>query len=381
LGAAVSEVSFERAIAVMKRGLRIADAIVVDATSDDLAWSPDEAIRAANLALRVRQLEGSVAMFTGARWNRIPIAVLVPDERTAEMLRHDPKMRFVIACVTQPRANWYYPYVDPWPEIYDQIDEAAYLSALERMDEMEALGHRFKEVERGRWIRFIAPEERARRGRLRELESDSYDGGSDRLLLRARRRRANSWDGTDVVLLERTAVERDLYRLENLVNNAYAERDMQRFFEERPYMLGAGAHDTKGHPTFRPEGSPAWYPDFIQRSFNGSIRPKPATIIELKTPRTRILTKTGLDWHWARPVLAGIQQTRRYAEFAQDGRYAPQLTAILGEVPARTKKVLIAGRVSRYERDHLERVRRYCQDVDVRGYDEVYDETVERHAG
>ncbi len=381
LGASVSEVSYERAIPVMKSGLRVADAIVINATLDGLGWTSDDVIRAANLALRIRRLEGSVAMLTGARWNGIPIAILVRDEQTAEMLRHDAQTRFVIPCVTEPLANWYYPYVDPWPEIYDEIDEAAYLSALERMEQMESLGHGFKEIERGRWIRYILPEERTRSGRLVELESDLYDGGADMLLLRAHRRRAASWSGSDVILIERTAVERDLYRLEHLITNAHSESDMQRFFEERPYMLGAGAHDTVGHPVFRPDGRPAWYPDFVQRSFNASVRPKPATIIELKTPRTRILTKTGLDWHWARPVQAGIQQTRRYAEFTRDRRYAQQLAAILGEAPARTKKILIAGRAGRYERDHLERMRRYDQDVDVRGYDETWDNVVERHAG
>ena len=151
MGASVAQVRYDRTTATMKYGLRVADAVVIDATNNNALVS-SQVIRATNLALETRQLPDYVAMPSGARWNGLPVAMLVDDEWTAYAIASDPSLRFVIPCVIQPSWNWYHEYVDPWPDIYQRIDDAAYWTTLQRLEEMQSIGHRF-EVRHGRWIR------------------------------------------------------------------------------------------------------------------------------------------------------------------------------------------------------------------------------------
>ena len=75
------------------------------------------------------------------------------------------------------------------------------------------------------------------------------------------------------MLIERAAVERDLLEYEHLVDNAHAESEMQHFYQQRPYVLGAGAYETTAHPRFDPIGSPApIFLDLVQHPFNGGSR-------------------------------------------------------------------------------------------------------------
>jgi hypothetical protein len=264
-------------------------------------------------------------------------------------------------------------------EIYRRLDHAAFVNAMERLEQMQTVGHRFQ-IKDGRWLRLVPPSLRRRHGSRPEVETQLYDGRADRLL-RRNREKGGAWNGRDVVLIEHSAAQHDLDLYEHLINHAHAESEMQQFYEQRPYMLGAGAFEFSAHPAFRPADSvrPS-YPDLVQHSFNNAIFPKPARIIELKTPRSRLLTKTGSDWHWARSVTAGLTQTRRYAAHAKERRYKQQMEAILGEAPKRVEKLLIAGRADRYDRDRLDLARKYDRDVDVRGYDEMLDAAIDRYA-
>jgi hypothetical protein len=378
MGAAVTELHYDHVVATLKYGLRVADVVVIESGNDN-PLRGDGVIRAVNLANAIHTLPNYVAMQNGTRWNGIPIAVLVDDMYTANAIAADPTLQFVVPCSTERLSFTYYEYVDPWVTIYRQIDQAALVNAMNRLEQMQTLGHRF-EVEHGRWLRLVPPSLRRQHGGRPEIETQLYDGSADRLLRRSRET-DKDWNGRDVVLIEHAAAQHDLDRYEYLVNHAHAESEMQRFYEQRPYMLGAGAFEISAHPAFRPAGAvrPS-YPDLVRHSFNNAIVPKPARIIELKTPRSRLITKTGSDWHWARAVTAGLAQTRRYAAHAKQRQYKQQMEAILGESPKRVEKLLIAGRAAHYERERLELARKYDRDVDVRGYDEMLDAAIDRYA-
>jgi hypothetical protein len=374
MGASVAQVRYDRATATMKYGLRVADVVVVDATNYNVL-EDSQVLRGANLALEIHRLPDYVAMPNGTRWNGVPVVLLVDDQWTASAIASDPSLRNVIACAVRPSSNWYYEYVDPWSGIYQRIDDAAYQSALRRLEEMQSVGHRF-EVKYGRWIRLIPPSLRGRR----EVETALYSGSAD-LLMRRRRREGGNWAAKDVLLIEQGAVERDLLEYEHLVDNAHAESEMQRFYEQRPYVLGAGAYETTAHPRFNSLGAPSpVFPDLVQHPFNGGLVPRAAKIIELKTPRTRLLTRTGLDWHWARATTAGLAQTRRYAAHATAKKYKKQMEAIFGDAPKRVEKLLIAGRAGKYADERLALAREYDSDVEVRGYDEMAKLALERYA-
>ncbi len=378
MGASVAQVHYDRAIATMKYALRVADAVVVD-TTDGNVLTNSQVIWGINLARAIHGLPNYISMPNGTRWNGIPIALLVEDDQVAAAVASDPGLRFVVPCITQPRWNWYYDYVDPWQDIYERIDKAAYENTLQRLEEMQSLGHRFQ-IKDDRWIRLIPPSMRRRFGALPEIESTLYDGGSDSLL-RHRRKEYDSWTGRDVVLIERSAVERDLSKYENLVSKAHSEAEMQRFYEQSPYVLGAGAYETTAHPAFQSnDASSPMYPDLVHHSFNSGLVPKAAKIIELKTPRTRLLTKTGLDWHWARQAMAGLAQTRRYAAHAKERQYKHQMEAVFGEAPKRIEKLLIAGNAGKYDHERLALARSYDNDIEVRGYDEMLGAALERYA-
>jgi hypothetical protein len=378
MGASVAQVHYDRAVATMKYALRVADAVVVDTTNGNVLTN-SQLIRGINLATEIHRLPNYVSMPNGTRWNGIPIALLVDGDDIAAAVASDPALRFVVACVTQPRWNWYYDYVDPWQDIYERIDKAAYENTLQRLEEMQSLGHRFQ-IKDNRWIRLIPPSMRRRLGALPEIESLLYDGRFDKFL-RRHRQESDRWTGRDVVLLERSAVERDLYQYEYLVSKAHTEAEMQRFYEQSPYVLGAGAYETSAHPAFQADdASSPMYPDLVQHPFNTGLVPKAAKIIELKTPRTRLLTKTGLDWHWARQATAGLAQTRRYAAHAKGRQYKRQMEAIFGEAPKRIERLLIAGNAGKYDRERLALSRSYDSDVEVRGHDEMFGVALERYA-
>lgn len=378
MGASVAQVHYDRSVVTMKYALRVADAIVIDTTGGS-ALRAGDVVRGVNLALAIRNLPDYVSMPNGTRWNGISVAVIVYDEETAAALTSDPALHFVVPCVIQPSWNWYYEYVNPWPEIYQRIDDAAYANTLDRLEEMQSLGHRYQ-VQDGRWIRLLPPSLRRHRGSMPEVESTLYSGNAD-LLLRRRRKEGAPWTARDVVLIERVAVENDLCHYEHLVNNAHSEVEMQRFLERRPYVLGAGPYETTAHPTFQPdEPSPPIYPDLVQHPFNGGLVPKAAKIIELKTPRTRLLTKTGLDWHWSRQATAGLAQTRRYAAHAGAPKYTQQMEAIFGDAPRRIERLLVAGRAGKFDLERLTLARQYDSDVEVRGYDEMVNVAIDRYA-
>jgi hypothetical protein len=370
MGASVIELHHLEVEPTIKHDARVADAIVIE-TKNGNPLSGSGVLEAVNLAKQIRRLPDYFSMPNGARWNGIPIAVVVDDQRTADAMAADPELKFIIPCSLRrfDLLN-YYEYIDPWLEIYRRIDEAALANAQARMDQMQSVGHRFQVID-GRWIRLVPPPTKRQHGSRPELETQLYSGSADRLIRRTREVEA-SWDGRDVVLLERAAVEIDLDRYEHLVDRPHIELEVQRFYGQRPYMLGSGAFETTAHPQFRPAGaSRPTPPDFVQHSYNRAIVPKPARIVELKNNSSKLLTKTGTDWHWARTVTGALAQVRRYAEHATARQYRLQMEALLGEAPKRVEKLLIAGRADRYDPERLDRARKHEKDVEVRGHDEM----------
>jgi hypothetical protein len=377
MGGAVTQLHFERIVPMMKIGLRVADAVAIDAHSD-LMFGTDNLTRAVNLAKDIRSLPDWVSMLNGTRWNGIPIALLLDDDEIADYVAADPSLRSMIVCSTRRFSVSYYEYTDPWIQIYDRLDDAAYQNAMERVDQMQSVGHRV-EVRDGRWLRMLPPPLRTRNGTLAEIETQLYNGRADQLIRRSRR--DDDWDGRDVLLIEREGVSGDLDGFEHLVGHAHNESEMQHFYGQRPYMLGAGAFETTAHPQFWPlETKRPTPPDFVQHSCNDAIVPKPGRVVEIKTPKTRLLTKTGLDWHFASRAVAGLAQARRYSTHAKEPKYRAQMEAIFGEAPRRVEKMLIVGTAANHGREELDRVREYDQDVLVRGFDEMLDTALSRFA-
>lgn len=185
LGAAVNAVAYDNAIAVMKYGIRAADAVVIEESRNDL--SSMGAMRLANMARAIHELPDPVAMPSGARWKGIPIVALVDHDDVANALHLD--LPYVIACATENLFYW--DYIDPWPDIYDRIDSAVYENKLARMEEMQRLGFRFQ-LMGGRYLRLIPPNPRRRNGALQDLETPLYSGLHD-VLLRRRRDTEDHW--------------------------------------------------------------------------------------------------------------------------------------------------------------------------------------------
>jgi hypothetical protein len=370
MGAAVIEIHYLHVVSTMKYGVRVADAIVIEANAGN-PLKGGHVVKAINLAKDIRRLPDYVSMPNGARWNGIPIAVIVDDRRTADAIAADPELGFIVPCsLRRFEFAEYFEYVDPWVEIYRRIDAAALANILARVDQMQSVGHRFQTVD-GRWLRLVPPSMRRRHGSRPENETKLYDGTADQLVRRHRDAGA-LWDGRDVILVERSAVEIDLNRYEQLVKRPHAELEMQQYYKQRPYMLGGGAFETSAHPQFRPAGANRpWYPDFVQHPFNGGIVPKPARVIELKKNDSLLITKTGTDWHWGRTATAGLAQVRRYAAHMKDRQYRLQMEALFGEAPKQVERLLIAGRADQYDADRLDRARKYDRDVEFRGYDEM----------
>jgi len=371
LGAMVNAVSYDRALSLMKLGLRVADAVVIEDVHNILAG--DGPIRVANLARTIYALPDWVCMPTGARWNSIPIILIVDDPNVAHAMEAD--LGF-ITCASGSVTYWR--YIDPWPAIYQRIGDAAYRNALQRLEEMQTIGYRFQ-MRDGRWLRLVPPMRKRRSGFGTELETALYNGNAD-LLLKRRRAPDDDWNARDVVLLEPGANERDLYLYEHLVRHGSGEKEMQRFYSQRTFVLGCGAYEVRTHPALRPAGTNTIYPDLVQRSFNDALVPKPARVIELKRLDAKIIVKNGLDHQFSHDVDKGIMQTHRYGDFLSEEKYIPQVEATFGESPNRIEKLLIVGRASKHDRDRLDYVRRWQPYVEVRGYDEMYEEAVSRFA-
>lgn len=378
MGAAVAEVLADQIVPLLKLGPRVADAIVLESTNTN-PLAGNTALALLQLAQAIHDLEDSVTMPTGTRWNGIPIIVLVDDQATADAIAADPRYRFVTP-VSLGRFDFeYYDYIDPWISIYDRIDRAVLENTLTRLAEMEAIGHRFQVIG-GRWLRFIPPSLAKKAGFAPDLQTVLYDGRADRFLNR-RRELDDEWRGRDVVHLEHQAIEKDLDEYERLVRNHHTESEMQRFYRERPYILGAGAFETTDHPAFRIDGRERpVFPDFIQHSFNAAIIPKPARVIELKTNKEPIISRRGLDWAWGRASAFGINQSRRYTEHMSAPEYRSQMEALFGEAPERVERMVITGTASRHDRERLDWVKKYDPDVEVRGYDEMFESAVGRYA-
>ncbi len=378
MGAAVAEVRADQIVSLLKLGVRVADAIVLESTNAN-PLSGNLAISLLQLAKAIHDLSDSVTMPTGSRWNGIPIIVLVDDKMTADAIASDSYYRFVIPCSVERIQFEYYDYIDPWIGIYDKIDRAVLENTLARIAEMESVGHRFQIIG-GRWLRLVPPSLARKAGSSPELQTALYDGRADQFLNR-RRELGEEWHGRDVVLLELKAIERDLDLYESLTVRRHSENEMQRFYRERPYVLGAGAFETTSHPAFRINGrAQPVFPDFIQHSFNAAIVPKPARVIELKTNKEPIMTRSGLYWAWGRTSALGINQSRSYAEHMNAPEYRSQMEALFGEAPTRVERMVITGTASRHDPEKLAWVKKYDPDVEVRGYDEMFEYAVGRYA-
>lgn len=378
MGASVTEVSPDRAISLLKMGLRVADAIVIESVEFNALFA-DGAMTALKLAKAVHDLPDHVTMPTGTRWNGIPIAVLVGDQGTADMIVADPRLRYVLPCSTERMSFAYYEYVDPWPAIYAKIDDAVLHNTILRLQQMESVGHRFETVG-GRWLRMLPPSLDRKGGSRPEVQTELYEGFADRMLRRKRQIGAD-WNGRDVLLIEREAIQRDLDLYERLVRRPHEEREMQQFYRQRPYVLGAGAHETTDHPAFYVEGrNRPMRPDFVQHSCNDAIDAKPARVIEIKTNDAQSLTRSGLDWHWSRTPTKALAQVRRYAAHMGNPKYRAQMESLFDEAPKSIEKMVISGMSGQYDRHRLDLARSYDDDVKFLGYDEAFASALDRYS-
>jgi hypothetical protein len=167
-----------------------------------------------------------------------------------------------------------------------------------------------------------------------------------------------------------------LYLQHLIVDPNVTEPALQRLIEEAPYLLQAARLELIARPAFINESTgDAKYPDLVHHpALKDSI-----AITELKLPRATLVARRGKLVYQSAGITEGLAQVREYAEIAVDPSHRSQMQALFGEPVSVSMRTLIIGRAAGINPDHLDRVRSYIDDVDVRTWDELLAQVVSRY--
>jgi hypothetical protein len=340
----------------------LADAILLDATAP--SRFSNELFRCLSLGKAIRRLSDAT-MPTGVRWSALPIILLVENEAVLSTLLSYGLSDRVTA----------FPKSRGWSMLYDFIVKTALEFSLALVSQMQSLGWELH-YHRGRWLRVKAKLPGLKGGYRRAFESDFYDGASDRWL-RAKPgavKRQLSMAGFD-----ETMTLQDVLYLQSLIIDPHVtETALQRLLEEAPYLLRAARLELVAKPRFvRESTGDVKYPDvIIHPALQNDIG-----ITELKLPRAQLVARRGKLIYQSAGITAGIAQLQDYAEIAVNPSHASQMQAIFEQPIEVSSRSLIIGMSAGVDPDALEKVRSKLDGVELKTWDSVLDDAVERYAG
>jgi hypothetical protein len=301
-------------------------------------------------------------MRTGIRWSEIPIVVLAQNEAIEHVISRDTTLPRIVACAISRG----------WPEVYERIVDVILDFSQELVRQMRELGWELI-YRRGRWIRVRPPRMRRKDGWLQEIESQFYDGSADRWI---QARSVIERRQLEVAAYDRTSTLEDLAAFAKLIRNPdVKEPALQKLIEQAPYLLRSSHAELIAHADFGTAPKvDSWYPDVIHHPlFSNRI-----DITELKVPQMSLVAKRGKLFYQGHDVTVGITQVQVYGEIAVKATHQSQMEAIFGEPVTVNSRTLVIGMAAGIDPEELARVRSRIDNVNIKAYDEVLGEALDR---
>ena len=303
-------------------------------------------------------------MPTGVRWSAIPIALLVESDMLLSSISIDGLGDRIVP-IAKSRG---------WASVYNSISKKALDFSLELVEQMRALGWELRYC-RGRWVRVRARRPRLKGGFRAAFESELYDGAADQWLHTRSRvaKRQLAMAGFD-----ETMTLQDILYLQSLIVNPHiTEPALQQLVEEAPYLLKAARLELMAKPKFVMESTgDVKYPDVVLYP----ALEKSIGITELKLPTAKLVARRGKLIYQSAAFTEGVAQVRDYAEIAVDPSHASQMEALFRQPVGVSSRSLIIGMSAGVDPEALDKIRSYIDDVEVRTWDSVLGDAVERYS-
>jgi hypothetical protein len=168
-----------------------------------------------------------------------------------------------------------------------------------------------------------------------------------------------------------------LYLQSLILDPNVTEPALQRLVEEAPYLLRAARHELMAKPRFVAEATgDVKYPDVIL----DPVVSDEISITEIKLPKARLVARRGKLVYQAADVTEGVAQVRDYAEIAVNPSHVSQMEALFDRPVTVSSRSLIIGMSAGLDPSALEKIRSYIDDVDVRTWDSILGDAVERYS-
>jgi hypothetical protein len=150
-----------------------------------------------------------------------------------------------------------------------------------------------------------------------------------------------------------------------------SEREMQRFFEENPFLLSQLRLGIQvPHPSYKTH---RWSPDFAFTSILGASEVRDIDLLELKGPAEELLNCHKNHPGFTSMLHSAINQVRDYGEYLSHPENHNKIMKQFGYVPTSSKLAVVLGRDYK-DKDRMEMVekrRGYTPDIDIITYDKI----------
>jgi hypothetical protein len=177
---------------------------------------------------------------------------------------------------------------------------------------------------------------------------------------------------------DETMTLQDILYLQSLIVNPHiTEPALQQLVEEAPYLLKAARLELMAKPKFVMESTgDVKYPDVVLYP----ALEKSIGITELKLPTAKLVARRGKLIYQSAAFTEGVAQVRDYAEIAVDPSHASQMEALFRQPVGVSSRSLIIGMSAGVDPEALDKIRSYIDDVEVRTWDSVLGDAVERYS-